>query len=573
MEKQNRRQALMTLSALALAGCGGGEELGTSAAGTSGQAAALEGAKALGATAAPKLPPQFLIWDAGSGPSRDYWCSHLLLRWKNPNVGDWLDAAGTPQGTVPFASFQISSVGIQQVDITALAARWVSSGENRGVFLRGAGTTGSTQLSAYALLGGRLAANPPQLQVTTDQGSYVCSGRVATINPSTYRSLDTRQGTKLNMRTPVLVQFDLDEVRGTVQSAVMRLDCLEAYRITAVSVFEVDAPRFQLGGDGATPRMGIAAAGEAALRTHPSVLRMGDFSNLNRGVVFNDLALDSRNPIEQLPDPDAPGTVMLRGSFTPNANNSFSGVVQLLRADPNDPLRPALPALYEELYARMYFFLEDDWCNLDNVHKMALGWDLRMGWWNDYAGGYWYTTTGNGGVPGSGKKVFWPKGRSGGVQLYDRWAYEGHSVRMMGGLEPALTDDTPYRKLRAMQDYVYSLDQAASFGDYERLGTAVYAKGRWHCVEQRIKINSVDTTVTDELGNGEANPDGEIDTWLDGVLVEQRRGLRWRCHPEMGIRGPWINWYYGGRTRPVNTMHYRMNHFVVSTEYIGPRVA
>ena len=105
----------------------------------------------------------------------------------------------------------------------------------------------------------------------------------------------------------------------------------------------------------------------------------------------------------------------------------------------------------------------------------------------------------------------------------------------------------------------------------ERLGPAVVGKGRWHCIEQRIRINSVQGPF-DELGNGTPVPDGELDTWLDGVLVSQRRGLQWRCHPEMGIRGPWINWYYGGREVPDSTMHYRMNHFVLATEYIGPRV-
>jgi hypothetical protein len=40
----------------------------------------------------------------------------------------------------------------------------------------------------------------------------------------------------------------------------------------------------------------------------------------------------------------------------------------------------------------------------------------------------------------------------------------------------------------------------------------------------------------------------------------------------MGIRGPWINWYFGGSPLPDMTMHYRMNHFVLGTEYIGPRV-
>jgi hypothetical protein len=62
-------------------------------------------------------------------------------------------------------------------------------------------------------------------------------------------------------------------------------------------------------------------------------------------------------------------------------------------------------------------------------------------------------------------------------------------------------------------------------------------------------------------------------SWLDGVLISEVKGLRWRRHPEMGIQGPWINWYYGGKQPTERTMHFRMNHLAVARRYIGPRVA
>jgi hypothetical protein len=553
----------MALSALVLGGCGGGEEGGGDA--SSAQAAATEAAKALSASApvAPP-PPQFLLWDAGSGPSREFWSCHMLLPWKNFNTGDWLDAAGTPQGSVPWASFAVSGTPrVYEVDITALAARWVSTGENRGAFLRGSGTTNS----AYAVWSGRESAAPPQLLVTTDQGSYVCAGMLCSFDPATYRSLDTRQSATHKPWAPALVQFDLGAVQGTVQQAVMRLNCLDGRYVFTVKVFEIDAPRFELGAGEQAPRMGLAAMGEAALKTHPSVLRAGDFSNLTRGALFDEVMTDVRNPCAQLPDPDAPGTTLLRGQFIPETHASFHAVAQLQRADETDPLRPALPPTYDELYCRLYFLLEDDWNSAAAGHKMALGWDLRMGWWNDASGGYWYSTSGNGGRRGSGTKSLAPAS-----SLYiraDRWKYDGNSVRLCAGVDPG--DGNPYARLRPLQDYIYSLDQPTEYGVLERLGRAAILKGRWHCVEQRIKINTV-TGPYDELGNGVSVPDGELDTWLDGVLVSQRRGLRWRCHPEMGIRGPWINWYFGGSPLPDMTMHYRMNHFVLGTEYIGPRV-
>jgi hypothetical protein len=592
MEKQNRRQALMTLSALALAGCGGGSDSGQAAAGS---AAAREAAQALEGLSARErwflpvpvgqTPPPYRLWDAGSGPTKDYWSQHLLIKWKTqaPQLmtGDWLDAAGTAQGALPFATFTVKELRPFEVDITALAQRWLSSGKNKGVYLRGSGVSGY----AYATWSGRQSAVPPLLQVQTSDGAaFDCPGLVATLDPSTYKGFDTRLSHKHTARNPALLQFFLDEVSAhlattgaTLAGAVMKLNCesCDPTRPFTVKVFEVDAPEFVVGAGGklAAPHQGLAKDGEAALRNHPDVLRTGDFSDMRRGVLFDEIILDSRSPYEQLPDPDAPGTVMLRGKFTAGVHHSFSGVTQVLRADTSDPLRPGAPdPSLEELYCRLYFMLEEDWSSTVDGTKMALGWDLRMGWWNDFNGGYWYSTAGNGGRRGTGKKSFAPKGTFGPIQSADRWSYEGHSIRAGTQCQPPASDGNPYTNARPLQDYMYSLDQPTDFGELLTIGSTLLVKGRWHCLEQRIRINSVDTTVTDELGNGTANPDGELDTWLDGVLVHERRGLAWRCHPEMGIRGPWLDWYFGGRAVPEVDMHYRMNHFVLARQYIGPRV-
>jgi hypothetical protein len=37
----------------------------------------------------------------------------------------------------------------------------------------------------------------------------------------------------------------------------------------------------------------------------------------------------------------------------------------------------------------------------------------------------------------------------------------------------------------------------------------------------------------------------------------------------MGVEGPWINWYYGGKKASEVPMHYRMADMVLATEYIG----
>jgi hypothetical protein len=265
---------------------------------------------------------------------------------------------------------------------------------------------------------------------------------------------------------------------------------------------------------------------------------------------------------------------MFRGSFLPSptdagiARGSFTGTVGTMRANYSDPLRPP-SVVTEELFCRLYIYLENDWNSLRDANKMAIGWDLRMGWWNDANRGYWQSTTGNGGAPGTGLKLFAPALKNGGSQRSDRWEYQGHSIRMEA--RKGVADGNPYSDLRPLESYVYNLDQPGAYGQIVRLGRGVIGKGRWHCIEQQIRMNSV-VGPFDGLGNGQAVADGVLRTWIDGVKCSEVTNLRWRRHPEMGVEGPWVNWFYGGKLPTEVPMHYRMNHFVVARKYIGPRV-
>ena len=526
------------------------------------------------AVSLPGDPPQFLSWDAGSGPNRTHWSQHLQLPWKNPTYGDWLDAAGAPQGATPYAVVSVTTAGIfYNFPITNLVKKWVVTGENRGALLRTASTSAATWSGRTASL-----AQRPVLVVHTTTGTFNCPClALASYAKTSSAGLDTRLRAKLAPDQAVIAQFDLRAVTGTVVDATMKLYC-ESKSSTAVSasVFELDPPRFQLGTGGLQIQNGVAASypRDASLRSHPSIIRAGDFSNLAPGVLFDSYSFNpAYNPYSVLPDPDAPGTMMFRGSFNPSASGqargSFTGRIETMRANYADPLRP--PILVEEqMFCRLYIYLEDDWNSVLDSNKMAIGWDLRMGWWNDAGGGYWQSTTGNGGAPGTGMKVYAPAGKNGSSQRYSRWEYQGHAVRMEAG--KGVNDGNPYTHLRPLQTYAYNLDQPTAYGQMIRLGNGVIGKGRWHCIEQQIKMNSI-AGPYDPLGNGVAVPDGVIRTWLDGVLCSEVTNMRWRRHRDMGVQGPWVNWFYGGKLPTEVPMHYRMNHLAVSREYIGPRIA
>jgi hypothetical protein len=131
-------------------------------------------------------------------------------------------------------------------------------------------------------------------------------------------------------------------------------------------------------------------------------------------------------------------------------------------------------------------------------------------------------------------------------------------------------DGNPYDDLFWLGSYMYSLDQASAYGDHLRWTNTVIDKGRWHCIEQYIKMNSISGPY-DANGNGVANADGVYRAWLGGVLAFERTGLRWRRHPDMGVQGFWLDWYHGGVNPVQKNMHYRMNHVVIARDYIGPR--
>lgn len=81
-----------------------------------------------------------------------------------------------------------------------------------------------------------------------------------------------------------------------------------------------------------------------------------------------------------------------------------------------------------------------------------------------------------------------------------------------------------------------------------------------------------DANGYDPFGNGWANADGALGTWIDGVLVMMREGLRFRRNPAMVIEGPWLNWFFGGKQASECTMTYEMSDLAVGYEYIGPPV-
>lgn len=512
---------------------------GTSVAGTSSSASAQPN---------PLEFRQFQTWDGGSGPNRAFWSRKLLLPWANPGRGDWLDAKQAPQGGVPCAAGKVS-LGPLGLDVTSLVNRWVGTGLNRGFYLR----SGENWAFTFAGRTHSVVSARPQLLVVSNSGTTVieCSCN-AMWSPSSYKAKDSRETFMVARDNQfAALQFDVSMITGRVQSATLSLTCLSLKNPGTLEVFELNPPEFRNGAGTLTRRPGLADKFpfDRGLSAHPSVVFAGDFSDISKrrwqtgGVVAT---------TSQVKDPKT-GSTYLRG-LIPKGEVGGCG----LERSVVDGTSAGIPLKTEtELYGRYYVFLEEDWGSEVDANKMP-GWDGRFGWWN--SAGYWQNTTGNGGSRPTGLKVRNVKA--------NRWEYEGASMRGHGGTRS--NDGNPYDDLFWIGSYMYHLDQEGPFGEPIRWSGVVVGKGRWYCIEQYIKMNSI-TGPFDETGNGVATRDGEYRVWVDGVQAYERTNFRWRRHPEMGIQGFWLNWYHGGTSPAPRNMHFRMDSVVIARSYIGPR--
>lgn len=540
-------------------------------------------------------PPQYLLDDRGAGPTYRKWYSALGLGWRDEEgPGDWVDRVGTYRGEDAYASADVDAgPSVLKLDATALVRDLIAHG-NMGIRCR---VTGTGAVVKYA---GRSALTPPSLVVTTVNGpvSCPCTSSAAWANAgATMLPFDSSHEVQIDSGGKhAALQFDLGSLDAAdVLSAELTLQVTGRWGSRVrMHLHRLLLSRFQVGAGDMPPELGLAAEiGEANLRGHPDVIMAGDFTGTTldlaagTGVVphtWGPVGFHPDTRPEVLPDPDAPGTTMFRGRFiesvTPSdpRRGSFSASRWLTFPDFDDPQRPGKDVC-EEAHFRIYVLFEDDIAGAVDGFKAGLSWDLRMGYWVDRPdwgprGGYWQSLTGNGGSKGDGRKHMLL--RAGHQPVC---AYNGHMLRMVIPLAPP--KGTAYEHLRPLMGYNYNMDQSGAFpGDndhdgpmYGNIVPAMLANGRAHCIEQRLKMNSIDLSVVDSMGNGTARPDGEMTTWLNGVQTDHRANYRWRRHPEMGISGVGLDFYMGGRQTTLETMHYRVNHTVVAKRYIGPRMS
>lgn len=567
-------------------------------------------------------PGSYRVWSnhgTKTGPGAIEFDGSQALVWDNLN-GDWLDRAGIKQGPTPWAAPVVPKLTLGEFafDITDLAQRW-HAGENRGARLV---VPLSTSSSAWARIAGTQSATPPRLVLTDADGvQHSLTGDLAasqyTSATASTPTTKTSGGLEIRMSRQfwALLHFHgLKDAPAFVSAQIVLtlIECDDVFDM-GLHVFESDPPPLLMGGAGMTPQPGLAVevGSEDALIGHPDVWAAGDFreSNWNSEPgIWRDASLTSGaygtpaglftaasmnqtqwGKSQVIPDPGHPGRYALKTCISDGNVGGGEFYYELpVLADLSDPMRPMdISRVVDELYVRVEVYLDPAsfWSRFYSFKFSPVGQDLRMGLWDDkhgwgYKGGSAYSF-GNGQTDADGRKHFSAE--------YQQWYYKGHSIRghLIGHPHPehaAYKDSVglgfapshlgPYEQLWDGGLYgseqnmrMFVLDEP---GGQKRKRQHVIPKGRWVTMESYVKLNSVDTSNVDQYGNGVARNDGILRVEMDGVLVGERTGLAFRCHPEMTIKGNWLMQYHGGGTKTDHDIWIWYRNFVAAKRRIGP---
>ncbi len=484
----------------------------------------------------------------------------MRVAWKRSNfLGNWLDAAQLNEGTTPHGSTAVITAvdQVMTVAVTALVQRWASSGVNRGFYLAG-------RASAWPVLfygrGAAQPANRPNLRIVTSTGTFdlTAAANACWTSTSDY-GLPSKGAWGIAEGGQVaILRFDLSAVTGTISSATLTFKVSgfgTAGRTgQVIDVFEADPPTLILPEGVNSPALGLLATKSAftQLASDPAVVfsqDLGSGSFADRGFT---------------PTPsygshtDALGTTTYaRGTIETGGQLSLSARKDVAAGGPAPRYAPSV--VYPELYGQYWLYLEPDFgtTNDDAIKLPAMG--VQFGWWNPV--GYWQSTTGNGGSPGTGLRV---------TRTDGSYEYQGHSIRILSGNMPAPGDDDPYTGYFAVAFYPYNLDQAGPFPAGETWQNVVIRTGAWYCIDLRVKQNTMSGSQDADGNYATANADGVLQAWINGYPAYNRTNYRWRRHPDMGVQGIWLDVYHGGQTLAPSTMHYRIDRVSMATQYIGP---
>lgn len=475
------------------------------------------------AAAALELP----LTDAEDGVTCDYHLAGVRAPWLHRG-GDWVDAAGAEQGARPFAVATVANAGrgeMVALDLTTLVRQWHAHRRGAGFALLRAMRGASRGVVDFASRESDEAVRRPVLEVEWSDGSVarIAPSADASIDCTTRRSLGASRTIRVGGNTSTLLVFPLaDAGARSVERATLTLAAVRQYGgATEVAAFQAMPPWAR----GSAPRAGLASRfpGDEGIVRHPAVIFAAGFdsgdwksgwSTIGERSVAETVVRGEGNGFEPL-DGNA-----LRVTLTPKQNLGLDLRYEFAREGLPEP---------DEAYFRYYLRLGADWKPVRDGGKLP-------------------------GFAGTYNRAGWGLREADGT---NGWSARGAFFRQPANPSPAMVGHA------GIGSYVYHPDVRG--GDSEHWGwglgpTGRLARNRWYSVEQYVKLNTP------------GRADGVFRAWIDGHLVIERNGIRFRDVPGLHIESVWFNVYHGGVARPASPMTLYIDNVVIAREYIGPMV-
>lgn len=503
-----------------------------------------------------------LLSDVGSGVNRKFFNYHLRLVWQNPG-GDWLDAAGVPQGSQPFGVTQIpitSSTTPYNINVKSLLVASLAAGDT-GMLLRG--TSGAVQVVSRH--DPNAALRPVVVVTRADKSVLTCPCiSDAVLSPST--ELSDAQGPILapGSGTSWIMQFDYGTLTAAdVADAELVVSVLK-YGPAQFELYRINPPAIMPPG---VVEQGLAQGKTLAeIAAHPDVVFANDWPGSFPKDIY--LGYTTAGCFSYQQDPKLGNAI--EAAFTPGIGNGEAPVIlDYYRSD------HSLDGL-EEAFLQYRIVFGPDWGPTEDGGKLP-GIAGRYGRRPVYQDPLLYEpVSGNGGDRTTGKHE--PAGAKGiPVDWLSGWSARGWFPRFEN-------DGNPYGDLTPVVLYVYwpgmpqtgSSIYAGTGQNFFVAGTAM-EKGKAYTIEHRIKMNSIDLSSPDALGNGLGRTDGMIEVWVDGIkrpvldysTLKPLTGICFRHHPAIKIDEAWLTIFLGGATHPVKRSSLRLGRIVFATKYIG----
>lgn len=484
--------------------------------------------------------PQDLVGSPPAGVTKNFLYKGWLP-WANVG-GDWVDAAGTPQGTVPFFTLSPTTgqTGVIQADVSALVR------QDSRMLLRGVGS----EACVFVARGAGQAGPVVLYDTAKGQVTVPCIADVE-CNPSTEYELGDNPTFQVTSANGVYIAFPAPPVGWT--KATLQLTISHEY-----TGGKINGYRFAWGGLPPMPN----PTDTLSLKGDPRVFfETADFTDIPgylKAQIFGDPAnsmnLDKygqRNLVK-----DETGKTVLQITFDPRVNAALVASVLFPNGDEAD----------EAAVECEIRFLPDMLVGLRQGFKCFAGFGSATRPDDAYFAKIWGTQVGRCGTQVSG---------NGGAR--DQTGTKGWSTRFDMMMSPPL-DHPLYGHFAPMQ-YVYWPEQKDFFGDAFLWNGAGFTPrvNEWHRFTTRLLMNTCTGT------NFQKN--AELDCFIDGVLAQRRRGFYLRCtddpvimhapynvqdgvtydvRSKLKIARAWLNGYHGGTYLPLSRCSYQIRNLRVA---------